>query len=252
MLPRILEPEVMDSPADAHEYDSMDHAAVNRIFVTDLLTALADWSLQRPVKLPIDNAIPLLKVLDLGAGTAQIPIELARRAPNLHITAVDAAGSMLALARQNIAAAEIPLPRREGRGEGSFFAPRTDRIDLALADAKRVPFADATFDVTISNSIVHHIAEPHAVLAEAIRVTTPGGLLFHRDLARPNNEATLDHLVATYAADTTPYQRRLFAESLHAALTAEEMADLVATFGFARDTIRMTSDRHWTWIAMKP
>ena len=39
-----------------------------------------------------------LRILDLGAGTARIPIELSRCAPNFEITAVDAAESMLALA----------------------------------------------------------------------------------------------------------------------------------------------------------
>src|SRR6478672_5889724 len=99
MLPRILEPEVMDSAQDAAEYDAMDHASVNVAFVTDLFVAIKNWSLQRPVQ-----ATTPLRILDLGAGTAQIPIELARRAPNIHITAIDAAESMLALARQNIAA----------------------------------------------------------------------------------------------------------------------------------------------------
>jgi hypothetical protein len=49
MLNRILEPELMDTAADAREYDAMDHAAVNTVFVNDLLRALTDWSLQRPV-----------------------------------------------------------------------------------------------------------------------------------------------------------------------------------------------------------
>ena len=35
MLPRTLEPEVMDSPEEARDYDSMDHAAVNDVFVAD-------------------------------------------------------------------------------------------------------------------------------------------------------------------------------------------------------------------------
>jgi ubiquinone/menaquinone biosynthesis C-methylase UbiE len=231
MLKRILEPELMDTADDAREYDAMDHAAVNTQFVTDLLDALTDWSLKRPVQSDVN---PLL-VLDLGAGTAQIPIELARRAPSVHITAVDAAESMLALARTNIAAANL-----------------VDCIDVALADAKQLPFDDAAFDVVISNSIIHHIPEPLSAIAEAIRVTVPGGLLFHRDLARPLDESALQVLVNTYANEATPYQRRLFDESLHAALTAEEIADLVATFGFARDTVRMTSDRHWTWVASRP
>src|SRR5919106_654075 len=95
ILTRILEPELMDTAEDAREYDAMDHAVVNAQFVTDLLAAAADWSLQRPVP----------HILDLGAGTAQIPIELARRAPHLYITAIDAAEGMLRLARENVVAA---------------------------------------------------------------------------------------------------------------------------------------------------
>jgi ubiquinone/menaquinone biosynthesis C-methylase UbiE len=219
MLTRILEPEIMDSAEDAREYDAMDHVAVNAQFVTDLLPMLND----RP-----------LQVLDLGAGTAQIPIELARRAPQLCITAVDAAPSMLALARSNIAAANV-----------------TSRIEPILADAKQLPFANNSFATVISNSILHHITEPQTVVAEAIRVTTHGGLLFHRDLVRPADEAELEHRVETYAGNATPYQRKLFGDSLRAALTLEEIRELVASLDFARDTVQMTSDRHWTWSATR-
>jgi ubiquinone/menaquinone biosynthesis C-methylase UbiE len=229
MLPRILEPELMNTEDDAREYDAMDHAAVNTKFVTDLLVALADcplpladWSLQRQ----------MLHVLDLGAGTAQIPIELCRRAPHLRVTAVDAAESMLALAIENIAAAGL-----------------SDHIKPVLADAKNLPFQSGTFTVVISNSILHHIAEPRHVVAEALRVTAPGGVNFHRDLVRPHDEAQLEHLVTTYAGAATPYQRKLFADSLRAALTLEEIRELVAVSGFPPNTVQMTSDRHWTWVA---
>jgi ubiquinone/menaquinone biosynthesis C-methylase UbiE len=224
MIPRTLEPELMDTAEDAREYDAMDHAAVNAQFVTDLMDALTDWSLQRPV----------LRVLDLGAGTAQIPIELARRSTTVQITAVDAAESMLAVARRKLATAGL-----------------ADRIELVLADAKSLPFDSASFPVVISNSIIHHIAEPRACVAEAIRVAAPGGHLFHRDLARPRDEAHLSELVGKYAGDATPHQRKLFADSLRAALTLDEMREIVANFGFPPDTIQMTSDRHWTWSARK-
>src|SRR6185312_6776635 len=39
MLTRVLEPEVMDSPQEAADYDAMDHQAVNRVFVDDFLAA---------------------------------------------------------------------------------------------------------------------------------------------------------------------------------------------------------------------
>jgi ubiquinone/menaquinone biosynthesis C-methylase UbiE len=208
----------------------MEHAAVNTAFVSDLLAALTDWSLQRPVQ---SGDAPRWEVLDLGAGTAEIPIELCRRMPGIRIEAVDAAESMLTVARENVAAAGL-----------------TERIKLVLADAKRLSFPDAAFPVVVSNSIVHHVAEPAAVLAEAVRVAAKGGLLFHRDLCRPDNETELDRLVAKYAGDATAYQRKLFSESLRAALTLEEVQSLVARFGFAPETVRMTSDRHWTWMAV--
>jgi hypothetical protein len=62
MLNRTLEPEVMDTAADALDYDRMDHREVNRRFVDDFLAAAPDLS----------------DVLDLGTGTAQIPIFPAR------------------------------------------------------------------------------------------------------------------------------------------------------------------------------
>ncbi|HJQ79654.1 MAG TPA: class I SAM-dependent methyltransferase [Lacipirellulaceae bacterium] len=229
MLTRILEPELMDTVEDAHEYDAMDHSIVNAQFVTDLMAAIADWSLKLPAETPT-----ILQILDLGAGTAQIPIELVRRADSVHVTAVDAAENMLALARANVAAASL-----------------SGHITMALADAKSLPFDSATFPVVISNSIIHHIGQPHEVVAEAVRVTEPGGLLFHRDLVRPADEDQLQHIVSTYASDATPYQRRLFANSLRAALTLDEMRNVVAGFGGLPDAVQMTSDRHWTWAATK-
>jgi ubiquinone/menaquinone biosynthesis C-methylase UbiE len=228
MLNRVLEPELMDSEEDAREYDAMDHSKVNAQFVTDLLAAVSDWSLQQPVH---PESEPL-QVLDLGAGTAQIPIELARRAPNLQITALDAAECMLTVARMNVANAGF-----------------TNRIDVLRADAKQLPFASASFPVVISNSIFHHTAEPKSTIAEAIRVCAPTGLLFHRDLARPVADEYLVKLVDNYARTATSYQRKLFADSLRAALTLEEMRDLVTGHGFAADTVQLTSDRHWTWVA---
>ena len=100
MLPRVLEPEVMDTPDEARDYDSMDHAEVNRRFVNDLLPHLADYRIPRLARAPRPGggAKQSLRLLDLGAGTAQIPIELCRRTDQVSIVAVDAARHMLNLA----------------------------------------------------------------------------------------------------------------------------------------------------------
>ncbi len=222
MLKRILEPEVMDSPAEARDYDAMDHAEVNRRFVADLLAAG-----------PLSGDL-VGEVLDLGTGTAQIPIELCRQAPGARVLAIDLARHMLQLAEENI--------RRSGLAE---------QIRTELVDGKRLPYADGAFAVVMSNSIVHHIPDPHSVLAEAVRVCRPGGRLFFRDLARPADQPTLEQLVDTYAAGTNAHQRQMFADSLHAALDLDEIRSLVESLGFAPETVQLTSDRHWTWAAVR-
>jgi ubiquinone/menaquinone biosynthesis C-methylase UbiE len=215
-LQRVLEPEVMDTAEEARDYDAMDHSAVNRLFVNDFLQVWTGAGI----------------VLDVGTGTAQIPIELCRRHPTAQVVAIDAAGHMLAVARGNV--------RRAGFD---------DRVRLECCDAKRLPHADGSFDAVISNSIVHHIPAPAAVLREMVRVARPGACLFVRDLLRPADEATLRDLVDRHAAGANDHQKRMFADSLHAALNLDEVRDLVAGLGFAPAGVTQTSDRHWTWVA---
>ena len=217
-LIRKLETEVMDTCEDASEYDAMDHSAVNQTFVKDLLAAGVDDG----------------DILDLGTGTALIPIELCHQKTEGRIMAVDAAVSMLDIARINIEVAGL-----------------RDRITLAQVDAKQLPYRDGSFATVMSNSIVHHIPQPLTLLKEAVRVSAPGGLLFFRDLLRPPDEHTLRQLVETYAADANDHQRKLFEDSLHAALDLMEIRDLVAQLDFDPANVLATSDRHWTWCSRK-
>lgn len=217
-LARVLEPEVMDTSDEAQVYNAMDHRDVNRRFVADLLEVGADLS----------------KVLDLGTGTAQIPIEICLQSADCRVLAVDMSVNMLELARYNIEAAGL-----------------IDRIQLGHADAKQLPHADGQFSAVISNSIVHHIPQPEIVVAEAVRVTAEGGWLFFRDLIRPDDETQLQQLVATYAGGENEHARQLFADSLRAALRLEEARELVVKHRFPAESVLATSDRHWTWSTRK-
>ncbi|HWB11923.1 MAG TPA: methyltransferase domain-containing protein [Pirellulales bacterium] len=217
MLVRVLEPEVMDSPQEAADYDAMDHSAVNRLFVDDFLAVWRAKGLKG-------------EILDLGTGTAQIPIELLRSCPELSVTAIDLAESMLELARRNVAQAGL-----------------SQQIRLERTDAKGLTYPSHHFAAVISNSIVHHIPEPSDVLDEACRVLRPGGALFVRDLLRPDTEEQVGHLVSTYAAGANRHQRDLFEASLRAALSLAEIRGIVARLEHDASRVRQTSDRHWTW-----
>ena len=172
--------------------------------------------------------------LDLGTGTALIPIELCERVPDVRVVALDLSLAMLDVARANVSVGHL-----------------TERIMLVNEDAKRLPYPVGQFAAVMSNSIVHHIPEPAAVLAEAWRVLAPGGLMFVRDLLRPPDDATVQHLVDTYAAGATDHQRRMFDDSLRAALTLDEIRALVQSLGVNPASVRQTTDRHWTWSCRK-
>jgi hypothetical protein len=81
-------------------------------------------------------------------------------------------------------------------------------------------------------------------------VKRPGGVIFVRDLARPYDDAEVRELVATYAARCNAHQRKLFEDSLRAALAVDEMRELAAGLGFDPAGVSATSDRHWTWSAV--
>ena len=218
MLDRVPEPEVMDTAEDAAEYDTMDHAAVNARFVDDFERF----------------AHPVTWALDVGTGTALIPIELCKRHPALRVAAVDASQEMLTVAGRNLDGAGL-----------------TGRVTLQLARAQKLPFTDGEFHQVVSNSLLHHLPDPASALPELVRVCRAGGAIFVRDLRRPDSEDELARLVRDHSKGATPYQRRLFAESLRAALTVDELRALVAAIGFAPETVAATSDRHVTWAARR-
>lgn len=212
MLERILEPEVMDDADEAASYDAMDHDVPNRAFV------------QRLIELGIgrcDNA------LDLGTGPGDIPILLCGQVAGVKVTATDLASSMLDLAQEKVNEADL-----------------AERIELLHMDAKALDLADDSFDAVFSNTILHHLPEPALMLAEAARVLRPGGLLLIRDLYRPADTAGLAALVAEHAAGCDDAQRKLFADSLHAALTPDELRALADAHGLADAKIVIDTDRH--------
>ena len=221
MLHRVLEPEVMDSAREAAAYDSMNHDAVNRQFVDDLLEFAG-------------ASDPAGQILDVGTGTAQIPIELCGRHSSWSVVGIDQSTGMLELGGRNVERANL-----------------SPSIRLEQVDAKQLPYASGSFGAVISNSIVHHIAEPSSVLSESVRVTAPGGILFFRDLLRPPDDAAVKRLVHLYAGDQDAYQQQLFDDSLRAALSLQEVRELVAPLRFDPQTVRTTSDRHWTWAVRK-
>jgi ubiquinone/menaquinone biosynthesis C-methylase UbiE len=213
-MERVLEPEVMDSLEEAIEYDAMDFVEINQSFAEEAI-ALG----------PKEQA----KVLDAGTGPGRIPILLCQMRPQWEVFAVDLAQSMLRIASQHIQEAGLQ-----------------QQIRLELVDVKNLPYEDGQFDLIVSNSLVHHLPEPFTFFSELKRVLKPNGGVFIRDLFRPADEATMDALVNSVGTEYDSQQKKLFRDSLHAALTLDEVNQLISQVGLKGVNVYQSSDRHWT------
>lgn len=220
-MARVLEPEVMDTKKDAEEYDAMNFVEPNTRFAVDALTLL--------------GGVPKPEILDVGTGTARIPILMVERRPDLSILGVDLAREMLRVAEANVAAAGF-----------------NRQIRLELTDAKRLALATDRFDMVTCNSTIHHLPDPLLGFREIERVTKPGGAIMIRDLVRPPTPEAAWAIVEGAAAGESQHQKQLFFDSLRASLTLDDVRRALERVGLEELSVRMVSDRHWTAEGRKP
>ncbi len=96
------------------------------------------------------------RLLDVGCGTGDDVRALSGLvAPGGHSVGVDANSEL------------IDEARRRGSGDGV--------AQFLVADAQRLPFADAEFDAVRTDRVLQHVQDPSGVLLEMARVTKPKG-----------------------------------------------------------------------------
>ena len=92
--------------------------------------------------------------------------------------------------------------------------------DYVTADAERLPFLDATFDLVTVRIAPHHFADIRAACGEMARVLRPGGRLIVIDNVAPE-DPTLDVFVNEIEARRDPSHVRCYPVSEWTALLAE-------------------------------
>jgi len=200
-LPRVPEPEVMDDSAEVEAYSSASAQAY--------LEKIDDTFVDHALRLVTGRASG--RALDIGTGPGQIVIKLAKRLPSWKFVGVDRSPNMISDANVYLRAASAEL---------------TGRVDFQVADGNHLAFPDASFDLVMCNSVLHHLAEPQNLLGEMARLAKPDGAILLRDLRRPPRFAYALH-VRWHGRHYSGLMGKLYRDSVRAAYTEGELRKLL-------------------------
>ena len=107
------------------------------------------------------------RVLDVGCGRGLLSVAVAQRVPRGSVVGVDVWNP-----------AALSGNRRESVLENARVARVDNRVEVTEGDARDLPFADGSFDVVVSNFVVHEIRDRpgrEKMMRELARVLKPGG-----------------------------------------------------------------------------
>jgi trans-aconitate methyltransferase len=209
-MDRIPEPELMNGAEQAAAYAAADFADANSLFV-ELLDRYF------PQHVPHN-------IVDLGCGPGDILARLAREWPGASLAGVDGADAMLAHARA--ACAE--------------FDARVRLMKIPLQELS----LPRHFDTIVSNSLLHHLADPGLLWRRIVELGIPGAPVLVMDLARPDDEAQVRALLQRYADGEPEVLRQDFYHSLRAAYRPQEIEDQLRRAGLEHFVVERPSDRH--------
>jgi ubiquinone/menaquinone biosynthesis C-methylase UbiE len=126
--------------------------------------------------------------LEIGSGTGYFTLNLLRAGLIGAATCSDISPGMLETLEANAAGLGL-------------------EVRTAAADAERLPFADASFDLVLGHAVLHHIPDLPRAFAEFERVLAPGGtVLFAGEPSRYGDR--LARAPKRFAATVAPVWRR--------------------------------------------
>lgn len=213
-MQRIPEPELMDQEDQARAYSEADFSEPHTMFVDEFHRVFPGQTITG-------------QVLDLGCGPADVTVRFARAYPQCQIDAIDGAATMLRYARLRIAREKLK-----------------DQITLQLALIPAAITLKRTYNTIISNSLLHHLADPFSLWDTVKTKCESRGRVFIMDLMRPDSCLTAENMVELYAKDEPQILQHDFYHSLLAAYQPHEVQLQLKTAGLNGLQVEPVTDRH--------
>ena len=134
---------------------------------------------------------PRWVVGDLGCGTGQVSAAVAPFVSR--VIAIDGSGAMLQAAKRRL--------------------QRFDNVEVRRGELEELPIDDGQLDAAILTLVLHHVPEPDAALAEAMRVLRPGGSALIIDMLAHDREQYRQQMGHVWLGFSEDVIRRLLADS---------------------------------------
>lgn len=161
-----------------------------------------------------------IRFLDIGCGTGDMMIAIARQCHGAKVTGIDPARHMLALATDKIHAAGLE-----------------DRIHCQEGDATAMEFGKAEFDGISCAFCLRNIEDRTTALAEMRRILRPGGMLAILELTAPSHPLfrTIHRI---YTRRIIPLLGRLFSQADAYVYLADSIDHFPASPAIERELIK--------------
>ncbi len=166
-------------------------------------------------------------VLDLGCGSADISLRFARAYPQARVHGVDGSEAMLRFGKQAVCREELE-----------------ERVQLIHCTLPTMELPRKSYDVVISNSLLHHLQDPQVLWQTIKQCARPEAPIFVMDLMRPGSQKQAEDLTETYAAGEAEILKRDFYRSLLAAYREDEIQSQIQEAGLNQLSVEVVSDRH--------
>ena len=212
---RIPEPELMIDTEQAQSYAQADFEEAHSLFMRLLVKNFPQDTITGPV-------------LDLGCGTADITRRFAQIFTKCQVDGIDGAESMLRYGQLTLEKYDL-----------------THRVHLKLGYLPEADLPLAYYQAVISNSLLHHLANPSVLWTTIKRVAKLDSPIFIMDLMRPESIAQAEIIVQRYAGSEPDILQRDFYNSLLAAYRIDEVEAQLQKLALNYLTVHEVSDRHF-------